>query len=69
MCAGAAVNARLSRIVYALEDQLLGCCGSAADLTKLPGGAKIEVYRGFMEEEARTLLKGFFSGLRSAESL
>lgn len=64
MCAGAAVNARVSRIVYALDDPALGCCGSAADLTALPGGAKIETYRGFMEEEARGLLKGFFRNLR-----
>lgn len=64
MCAGAAVNARISRIIYGADDRLLGCCGSAADVLRLPGGAKPELYRGFLEEEARALLREFFRGLR-----
>lgn len=68
MCAGAAVNARVERVIFAVEDPGLGCCGSAADLTRLPAGAKIPIYRGFMEEEARAVLKEFFGDLRRGKS-
>lgn len=64
MCAGAAVNARIARVVYGADDLGLGCCGSAADVLRLPAGAKIPAYRGFMEEEARALLREFFRALR-----
>jgi len=64
MCAGAAVNARMERIIFGAEDPALGCCGSAADVLGLPGGKKVPVYRGFLEEEARAVLREFFGGLR-----
>ncbi len=64
MCAGAAVNSHISRIIYGADDFGVGCCGSAANCLSLPGAAKPEVFPGYMEEECRNLLKDFFKKLR-----
>ncbi len=64
MCAGAAVNARIERIVFGTEDLAAGCCGTAANVLTLPGAFHPKVYRGFLEEECRALLEGFFRDLR-----
>lgn len=64
MCAGAAVNARIERIVYGADDEAMGCCGTAANVLNLPGSYEVEVYRGCMEEEARELLREFFKLIR-----
>lgn len=64
MCAGAAVNARVERIVYGLDDFAAGCCGSAADVLRLAGARRVEVYRGYMEEACRDVMDRFFKKLR-----
>lgn len=64
MCTGAILNARLKAVVYGLDDERAGCCGTAADLTKLSVYRRPEIYRGFMEEECRALLQPFFQRLR-----
>ena len=64
MCAGAAVNSHISRIIYGADDFGVGCCGSAANCLSLPGAAKPEVFPGYMEEDCRNLLKDFFKKLR-----
>ncbi len=64
MCAGAAVNARVARIIFGAEDEGLGCCGTAADLLRLPAAPAIQVFPGFYGEEAQTLLQAFFRSLR-----
>ncbi len=51
MCAGAAVNARVARIIFGAEDEGLGCCGTAADLLRLPAAPAIQVFPGFYGEE------------------
>ncbi len=68
MCAGAAVNARIQRIIYGADDPAAGCCGTAADVISLPGTHQAELYRGYMEEECRTLLSRFFQSLRAAKT-
>ena len=65
MCAGAIINARIDRVVYAAEDPKAGSCGSLTDLFTLPYNHRPEVEKGLMEEESRALLKGFFRRLRS----
>ena len=65
MCAGAIINARIDRVVYAAEDPKAGSCGSLTDLFALPYNHRPEVEKGLMEEESRALLKGFFRRLRS----
>ena len=64
MCAGAIINARVDRVVYAAEDFKAGSCGSLTDLFSLPYNHRPAVERGLMEEESRELLQGFFRRLR-----
>ena len=64
MCAGAAVNAHVERIVFGAEDDAMGACGTTVDVTGLPRAFKPELYRGLMAEECAALLKSFFSERR-----
>ncbi len=64
MCAGAVINSRIKRLVYAAEDKKAGCCGSVTDLFGLPFNHFPEVKKGVMEKEASELLTGFFKELR-----
>ena len=68
MCAGAAVLARIRRLVYGASDPKGGFCGSPVslgDLTRHPGlNHRLEVSGGVLAEEASAQLKGFFAGLR-----
>jgi tRNA(adenine34) deaminase len=65
MCAGAAVNARLARIVYGCEDPKAGYCGT---LGNIPGDARLnhrlEVEGGLLAGESAELLKLFFQAKR-----
>ena len=64
MCAGACINARVSRIVFGAFDKKAGCCGSVTDLTALNLGAEPDVFAGILEEECVSLLTRFFDGRR-----
>lgn len=65
MCTGAIINAHLPIIVYGVDDERAGCCGTAADLFTLPAAQRPLVYRGFFEAECKKLLQGFFQSLRT----
>jgi tRNA(adenine34) deaminase len=65
MCAGAIMNARISRVVYGAADPKSGACGSVVDLfaeNRLNHHAT--VVGGIMAEEAVKLLQNFFSARR-----
>ena len=65
MCAGAIMNARISRVVYGAADPKSGACGSVVDLfaeNRLNHHAT--VVGGVMAKEAATLLQEFFSARR-----
>ena len=64
MCAGAIVNSRIRRVVYAAKDPKAGCCGSVVDLFCLPFNHRPEVVGGLRAEEAAGLLRSFFADLR-----
>ncbi len=64
MCTGAAINARLSRIVYALPDARAGACGSLLNLPAYPLEARPEIVGGVLCEDSLTLLRTFFSEKR-----
>ena len=64
MCAGAAVNAHVERIVFGAEDEAMGACGTAVNVTNLPKAFKPEVYRGLMAEACADLLRKFFAEKR-----
>lgn len=61
MCVGAAILARLDRIVFGAWDPKTGACGSAIDLTK-PGlfNHAPEIVGGICEAECRIILQEFF---------
>ena len=67
MCAGALLQARVSRLVFGAPDPRTGACGSVIDL---PGDSRwnhrIEVVGGVLAEESAALLRGFFAARRSS---
>lgn len=65
MCAGAAVNARVDRIIYGASDIRFGALGSALDVMSYPLNHKYEVVSGVLADECRTLLSDFFKARRS----
>ena len=65
MCAGAAVNARLGRIVFGAADPKAGACGSLYNLCADPRlNHEPEVVAGLRAEEAGKLLTAFFQERR-----
>lgn len=65
MCMGAALNARLDRIVYGAPEPKFGACGSVVDLRTIPRyNHSVLVSGGVCADEASGLMKGFFRALR-----
>ena len=64
MCAGAAINARIGRIVFAAKDARAGACGSLLNLPSYPLESHPLCECGPMQEESLTLLRTFFSDMR-----
>ena len=68
MCAGALVNARVERLVFAAYDPKAGFCGSLGNLVQDPRlNHRLEVEGGFMEERSRVMLQEFFRQLRQRD--
>ncbi|CFX24063.1 tRNA-specific adenosine deaminase [Syntrophomonas zehnderi OL-4] len=65
MCAGAMLNTRLKRLVYACRDPKAGAAGSVIDLVRYPGlNHQVQIEGGLLQEESSKLLKSFFADLR-----
>jgi tRNA(adenine34) deaminase len=65
MCAGAAMNARIERLVFGAWDPKAGACGSVWDLPRDPLSTHvIDVVGGVRADEAADLLVDFFSERR-----
>ena len=64
MCAGAVVNARLGKLVFAVKEPKTGCCGSVFNLVDGKFNHTCEVVSGIKEEEAKKLLQDFFAKKR-----
>jgi tRNA(adenine34) deaminase len=61
MCAGAAVLARLDRLVYGAADPKAGCAGSLGDIARDPRlNHRLDVTAGVLEERCAELLRTFF---------
>ena len=61
MCAGALVNARVDRLVYAVADPKAGAADTLFDLLRDPRlNHRVEVASGVLAEECGALLSGFF---------
>jgi tRNA(adenine34) deaminase len=65
MCIGAAINARVSRLVFGAWDLKAGACGSVFDLPR-DLNHRIDVFGGVCAEECRELLRSFFEARRQA---
>ena len=66
MCAGAAVAARLGRLVFGAPDPKAGACGSLYNLCADPRlNHEIELVGGVMAGESAEELEGFFRELRT----
>ncbi len=64
MCTGAAINARIPRIVFAAKDPRAGACGSLVNLPSYPLEVCPEITGGILQEESLTLLRNFFEKMR-----
>ena len=65
MCAGALVNARIDRLVYAVPDPKAGAVGTLFDIPRDARlNHRVEVTSGVMADECGTILKEFFRAKR-----
>ena len=64
MCAGAAINARIDKIVYGAKDEKFGAIESVCELYKNSFNHIPETIGGVLEDESVALLKSFFKSLR-----
>jgi tRNA(adenine34) deaminase len=65
MCIGAAINARIARVVFGAWDPKAGACGSVFDLPREPKVThRVDVFGGVCSEESSALLRRFFEARR-----
>ena len=65
MCAGAIVQARISRVVIACMNGKAGCAGSILNLLQMPQfNHQVETTYGVLEKECSQMLSDFFKRLR-----
>jgi tRNA(adenine34) deaminase len=68
MCAGAMIQARLSRLVYGAKDTRFGADGTVVEVLRQPAfNHQVAVTTGVLAEEAGGLLQQFFRTLRKKE--
>jgi len=65
MCLGAALHARVARVVYGAADAKAGAAGSVVDLSAVPAfNHHLVVAGGVRAEESAALLRAFFAARR-----
>lgn len=64
MCAGAAVAARLGKLIFGAHEEKTGCCGSVLDLTDAMFPHAVACCGGLLEEECAALISAYFSTKR-----
>lgn len=65
MCVGAAVHARVRRVIYGCPDPKAGALGGRFDIAAAPGlNHRFAVTGGVLEAECRDLLQAFFRARR-----
>jgi tRNA(adenine34) deaminase len=66
MCVGAAIQARVARLVFGAWDLKAGACGSVFDLTREPKlNHRLDVFGGVCAEDCREILRRFFETRRA----
>ena len=69
MCAGALVHARIAKLVYAVDDQKTGACGSVFNMVQAEElNHNTEIKKGVLEKECQALIKNFFKEKRLKKS-
>jgi len=67
MCVGAAVHARVRRVVYGAAEPKAGALGSAVDALAVPGlNHRFAVMGGVLAEDCGALLQAFFRARRGS---
>ena len=70
MCAGALIQARITRLVFGALDSKAGACGSICDLLAEPRfNHRVVVQSGILADECGTILQTFFQHLRQAPTV
>ncbi len=70
MCAGAIVQARVSRVVIGSMNPKAGCAGSILNLLQMAQfNHQVEMTTGVLGEECSQMLSGFFKELREEKAL
>ncbi|GEM_PF-165768 len=64
MCAGAILQSRIGRIVYACKDPSLGALGGLFSLPENSGQNQLEITSGLLESECREIMDSFFCTVR-----
>lgn len=64
MCAGAILNARISRVYFGARDRVMGACGGVMNLFMEDFPHRPALVGGILEEACRQMLSDFFQGLR-----
>lgn len=65
MCAGALVLSRVGHLIYGANDPKAGACGTLFNIAESSDlNHRIQVTRGLLENESRSLLQEFFKNLR-----
>ena len=64
MCAGAILNARVSRVYFGARDREMGACGGVMNLFMEDFPYPPALVGGVLEEECARVLREFFRGLR-----
>jgi len=67
MCAGAIINARIPRVVFAAKDPRAGAMGSLLDLSKYPLESRPVVENGLLAQDSLRLLRDFFAQMRQKD--
>ncbi len=68
MCAGAIINSRIKRLVFAAKDEKSGAFGSVFNMNNIPLNHKCEIVSGVMESESSQLISNFFADLRKSKN-
>lgn len=70
MCAGAIVQARITKVVIGARNPKAGCAGSVLNLLEMKEfNHQVEVERGILEKECSNIMKLFFKELREKRKL
>ena len=70
MCAGAIVQARVSRVVIGSMNPKAGCAGSVLNILQMDRfNHQVELTKGVLQEECSTMLSKFFKELREKKKV